>query len=69
MYRYFCERRGVFQYNLHDFSTSIEAKSCPNNCTVVVSIFKNKFGRHNAPTFCNKSCEEETLEVQNYVFH
>lgn len=37
---YFCERRGVFQYNLHDFSTSIEAKSCPNNCTVVVSIFK-----------------------------
>lgn len=54
---------------MHDFSTSIEAKSCPNNCTVVISIFKNKFGRHNAPTFCNKSCEEETLEVQNYVFH
>lgn len=40
LYCYFCERRGVFQYNLHDFSTSVEAKSCPNNCTVVVSIFK-----------------------------
>lgn len=40
LYCYFCESRGVFQYNMHDFSTSIEAKSCPNNCTVVVSIFK-----------------------------